>query len=131
VDVLDVLRVCLRRWYVVLPFIILALGAGFGLARQQKPSYTAFASYALVFHDPDTSSSSERSPLEQNPLGATLLGEALVGDLMSGPSQRAFGGAGNRGTALGQPSAGRKRATIRVLPGADLGGRSCGRAQGR
>ena len=103
-DVLDVLRVCLRRWYVVLPFIILALGAGFGLARQQKPSYTAFASYALVFHDPDTSSSSERSPLEQNPLGATLLGEALVGDLMSGPSQRAFGGAGNRGTAPGQPS---------------------------
>lgn len=104
-DALDVLKVCLRRWYVVLPVIIVALGAGFGLASQEKPTYTAFASYALVFHSPAESKSSDRDLLDGNPLagnGAALLGEALAADLMSGPSQRELGGVGNSGAPPGQ-----------------------------
>jgi hypothetical protein len=101
VDALDVLRVCLRRWYVVLPVIILALGAGFGSALQQKPTYTAIACYALVFQNPGASS----DPRERNPLAdddATLLGEVLATNLMSGPSQLEFGGVDNSGVAPGQ-----------------------------
>ena len=55
VDALDVLKVCLRRWYVVLPVVLLSLAAGIGLALQQKPTYTAFGSYALVYHNAATS----------------------------------------------------------------------------
>jgi hypothetical protein len=109
VDVLDVLRVCLRRWYVFLPLIILALGAGFGLASQQKPTYTAFGSYALVFNNTRASTSSGHSVVEENPLGANgaaLLGEALAADFMAGQSQIQFGGVGNSGSAPGQPTSG-------------------------
>ena len=104
-DALDVLKICLRRWYVVFPVIILALGAGLGLASEQKPTYTAFGGYALVFHDPAAPSSTGRDPREGNPLGgagAGLLGEALAADFMSGPSQLEFGGVGNSGVAPGQ-----------------------------
>jgi hypothetical protein len=104
VDAFDVLKVCLRRWYVVVPVIVVALGAGFGLAWQQKPTYTAFAGYALVYHNP-ISSSSTRDPRDDNPLavdGAVLLGEALTADFMSGPTQAALGGVGNSGVAPGQ-----------------------------
>ena len=54
VDALDVLKVCLRRWYVVLPVVLLSLAAGLGLALQQKPTYTASGSYALVYYSSAT-----------------------------------------------------------------------------
>ena len=100
-DALDVLKVCLRRWYVVLPVVLLSLAAGLGLASQQKPTYTAVGSYALVYHSPTQLKEGE-DPTEPNPLatdGAVVLGEALVADFMSGASQTTFGGVGNSGTA--------------------------------
>jgi hypothetical protein len=104
VDALDVLKVCLRRWYVAVPVVLLSVAAGLGLAHQQKPTYTAFASYALVYHNPGTSPQG-REPQEKNPLapeGARLLGEALIADFMSGASQATFGGVGHSGTAPGE-----------------------------
>jgi hypothetical protein len=101
VDALDVLKICLRRWYVVLPVVLLSLAAGVGLASQQKPTYTAFGSYALVYHSPKHVKEGE-DPTEPNPLatdGAVVLGEALVADFMSGASQTTLGGVGNSGTA--------------------------------
>jgi hypothetical protein len=108
VDALDVLKVCLRRWYVVVPIVLLSLGAGLGLAHQQKPTYTAFASYALVYHDQETNAPG-REPLAPNPLageGAELLGEAMVADFMSEASQASLGGVGNSGTAPREPKDG-------------------------
>ncbi len=107
-DALDVLKVCLRRWYVVLPVVLLSLAAGLGLASQQKPTYTAVGSYALVYHSPANVKEGE-DPTGPNPLatdGAVVLGEALVADLMSGPSQTTFGGVGNSGTAPREPTDG-------------------------
>ena len=107
-DALDVLKVCLRRWYVVLPVVLLSLAAGLGLASQQKPTYTAVGSYALVYHSPTQLKEGE-DPTELNPLatnGAVVLGEALVADFMSGASQTTFGGVGNSGTAPREPTDG-------------------------
>jgi hypothetical protein len=108
VDALDVLKVCLRRWYVVLPVVLLSLAAGIGLASQQKPIYTAFGSYALVYHSSGNTKDG-RDPTERNPLatnGAVVLGEALIADFMSGASQATFGGVGNSGTAPREPEDG-------------------------
>jgi hypothetical protein len=104
VDALDVLKVCLGRWYVAVPVMLLSVAAGLGLAHQQKPTYTAFASYALVYNNPGTSPQG-REPQEENPLapeGGKLLGEALIADFMSGASQATFGGVGHSGTAPGE-----------------------------
>jgi hypothetical protein len=108
VDALDVLKVCLRRWYVVLPIILLSLAAGLGLASQQKPTYTAIGSYALVYHSPAHIKEGE-DPTEPNPLAtndAVVLGEALISDFMSGASQSTLGGIGNSGTAPREPKDG-------------------------
>jgi hypothetical protein len=111
VDALDVLKVCLRRWYVVLPVVLLSLAAGLGLALQQKPTYTASGSYALVYYSSATGREAlapeARDPREGNPLaaeGAVLLGETLVADFMSGASQATLGGIGNSGTAPREPT---------------------------
>jgi hypothetical protein len=108
VDALDVLKVWLRRWYVVIPIVLLSLAAALGLAHQQKPTYTAFGSYALVYHSPPDLKEGV-DPTEANPLatnGAVVLGEALAADFMSGVSQATFGGVGNRGTAPRDPEDG-------------------------
>jgi hypothetical protein len=108
VDALDVLKVCLRRWYVVIPIVFLSLAAALGLAHQQKPTYTAFGSYALVYHSPANLKEGV-DPTEPNPLatnGAVVLGEAMVADFMSGVSQATLGGVGNRGTASRDPEGG-------------------------
>jgi hypothetical protein len=108
VDALDVLKVWLRRWYVVIPIVLLSLAAALGLAHQQKPTYTAFGGYALVYHSPPHLKEGV-VPTEANPLaanGAVVLGEALAADFMSGVSQTTFGGVGNRGTAPRDPEDG-------------------------
>jgi hypothetical protein len=105
VDALDVLKVCLRRWFIMLPILALALGAGYGLASQQKPTYTAVANYALVFQGTVTDL---RDPRTANPLaanGGLLLGEALLAELMSIDAQAKYGN-GNSGVAPGEADLG-------------------------
>lgn len=104
-DALDVLKVCLRRWFVMLPILALALGAGYGLASQQKPTYTALGNYALVFQGTVTDL---RDPRTANPIaanGGMLLGEALSAELMSIDAQAEYGN-GNSGVEPGEADLG-------------------------
>ena len=108
-DALDVLKVCVRRWWVMLPIIGLAVGVGFGLVRQQQPMYGAYASYALIYADTQPRAVDDPDPILQNPLAAnngSLLGEALVADLMSSDQQEALGDPGMSGTDPNQSSDG-------------------------
>jgi hypothetical protein len=100
VDSLDVIKVCLRRWYIFLPLLVIAAGAGVGLGRQLKPSYTSIGSYAFVYPHPDAVTSTAADPRNFNPLvgngNAALLGEAVQADLNSTGTQSRLGGS-NRG----------------------------------
>ncbi|CAN7490302.1 hypothetical protein LJR027_003180 [Terrabacter sp. LjRoot27] len=103
-DSLDVIRVCLKRWYIVLPVLLLAAGAGLGLARTSKATYTAAASFAFVWEHADEVAPREPDPRVKNPLaadGTGLLGESVVASLTSVASQERLGGT-NRGYEPGQ-----------------------------
>jgi hypothetical protein len=106
VDSLDVIKVCLRRWYVFLPLLLLAAGAGVGLSKQVKPTYTATGSYAFLYPRPEAITPAA-DPRNQNPLvtqGYTaLLGEAVQAQLSSARMQETLGGT-NRGWAPDQPA---------------------------
>lgn len=108
-DALDVLKVCLRRWYVMLPVLVLALGAGVGLAQNQEQQYTASGSFALVYTHGEDIKPNEVDPRGANPLAgenARLLGEALVSAYMSKPRQEDLGKSGTSGVAPGDPDNG-------------------------
>jgi hypothetical protein len=102
VDSLDLVKVCLRRWYLFLPLVLIATGAGVGLGRQLKPSYTALGSYAFVYTHPEAVSSTAPDPRNLNPLvgngNTALLGEAVQASLNDPVLQSALGG-NNRGYA--------------------------------
>jgi hypothetical protein len=106
VDSLDVIKVCLRRWYVFLPLLLLAAGAGVGLSKQVKPTYTAVGSYAFLYPRPEAITPAA-DPRNQNPLvtqGYTaLLGEAVKAQLSSPSMQDTLGGT-NRGWAPDEPA---------------------------
>jgi hypothetical protein len=103
-DSLDVIRVCLKRWYIVLPVLLLAAGAGLGLARTTKVTYTAAASFAFVWEHADEVAPREPDPRVKNPLaadGTGLLGESVVASLTSVATQERLGGT-NRGYGPGK-----------------------------
>lgn len=106
-DSLDVVLVCLRRWYIMLAVLGLTAGAGMGLVQAQKPSYHAFATYALVFENGDSIRPNEPDPRNANPLaanGGALIGESLISYFMSGQAQLEYGGVGNSGDGPGRPN---------------------------
>ena len=106
VDAFDVIKVCFRRWWVLLPVILLALGSGLGLLQQQKPVYYGFGAFALVYTHGDALMPGGADPRNENPLsgnGAALLGEAMGADFSSATSQERYGGVGNKGTSPSQP----------------------------
>ena len=47
-DAVDILKVCVRRWYIMLPILLGAAGVSYQLAQAQHTTYTAYASYGLV-----------------------------------------------------------------------------------
>jgi hypothetical protein len=106
VDSLDVIKVCLRRWYVFLPLVLLAAGAGVGLSKQVKPTYSAVGSYAFLYPHPEAITPNS-DPRNLNPLvtqGYTaLLGEAVQAQLSSASMQETLGGS-NRGWAPDEPA---------------------------
>jgi hypothetical protein len=107
-DSLDVIKVCIRRWYVMLPVLLLAVGAGVGIASELRPSYVAFGSYAFVYAHADEIKPGEADPRNANPLGganAALLGEAVAADLRAVTNQNLLGGT-NRGVAPGEATDG-------------------------
>jgi hypothetical protein len=106
VDALDVMKVCLRRWYVMMAVILVAAGAGAGLVRDQAPVYMASGNYALVYTHGEEVLPNQVDPRNANPLSgdnAALLAEALADELRSPTQQRAMASAGTQGYAPGDP----------------------------
>jgi hypothetical protein len=104
VDALDIGRVCLRRWYVCLPLIILALVAGYSYSKSRPYTYSGIGGVAVVPPKLITTTLSggatqTTNPADQNPLyqagGTGLLQQALVSDLSSSTSQRELTSAGS------------------------------------
>ena len=114
-DSLDVIKVCLRRWYIFFPLILLAAGAGVGLGKQVKPTYTATGSYSFIYPNPDAITATS-DPRNRNPLvtqsNTSLLGEAVQANLTSELVEDAIGG-NNRGYAPDEtPTAGHYTVTL-------------------
>ncbi|QIM21699.1 hypothetical protein G7075_12140 [Phycicoccus sp. HDW14] len=108
-DALDVVGVSLRRWYVMVPVLLIAAVVGYGLAERQKPVYTAYAAYGLVYTHGNQVSPGARDPRSDNPLfggDATLLSEALQSDLLSSAAQQSLGKADTSGVAPGETDTG-------------------------
>ena len=112
-DALDVLKVCLRRWWVFVPVVALALGAGLGVVRGQQPTYQAYASFALVYEQPASRDPQALDPRVSNPLaeeGGALLGEAILAELGTSARQRQLGAAGAVGAEPGADAHGTRYA---------------------
>jgi hypothetical protein len=97
VDALDIGRVCLRRWYVCLPLIVLALVAGYSYSKSRPYTYTGTGGVAVVPPAVVTTklpngTTQTTNPADDNPLaqagGTQLLQGALVSDLASTTAQQ-------------------------------------------
>ncbi|HMM93450.1 hypothetical protein [Phycicoccus sp.] len=89
----------------MLPVLLIAAAIGYGLAERQKPEYTAFAAYGIVYTHGGQVNPGARDPRSDNPLfggDATLLSEALQSDLLANASQQTLGLPGTSGVAPGQ-----------------------------
>jgi hypothetical protein len=100
-DAVDILKICLRRWYVMLPILIGAAGVSYQLVKSQETTYTAAASYGLV--QPRLTSGPGTG--ERNPLGtddSDLVGAALEAQLNSRATQEELGSENTRGWGPGE-----------------------------
>lgn len=107
-DALDVIKVCLKRWYVMGPVVLIAIAVGLGFAKQVRPTYTASGTYVIIYKNTGKSTTTG-DPGAKNPLGANggaLLSEALQSTYMSGPYQKRFGSVDTSGTGPGTPTDG-------------------------
>jgi hypothetical protein len=101
-DAVDVLKVCLRRWYVMLPILLGAAGVSYQLVQAQETTYTAWSSYGLV--QPGLAAGPQ-TDADTNPLGPggnLLLGEALEAQLNSRETQAVLGSDETRGWGPGE-----------------------------
>ncbi len=100
-DAVDILKICFRRWFVMLPILIGAAGVSYQLLQAQETTYTAAASYGLV--QPRLSGTPGSG--ERNPLGtddSALVGAALEAQLNSRETQQDLGSEGTRGWGPGE-----------------------------
>ena len=138
-DAFEVIKVCIRRWWVLLPVVLLAVGAGYGLVKQQKPLYYGFGGFALVYTYGSELAPGAADPRNENPLangGAELLGEAVMSDFSSAASQARYRGEGHPGYRAergGQPLQvpGHRAPGVLDLPRGDMGPLLGGRSRGR
>ena len=109
-DALDVLKVCVRRWWVFVPVVALALGAGLGIVRGEKSTYQSYASFALVYdQQPIRRGPQDVDPRLNNPLadnGAALLGEAILAELGTPARQSELGDPAAHGAEPGMDARG-------------------------
>jgi hypothetical protein len=101
VDAVDILKICFRRWYVMLPILIGAAGVSYQLIETQETTYTAAASYGLV--QPRLTAGTPEA--ERNPLGSDgsdLVGAALEAQLNSRVTQQQLGSETTRGWGPGE-----------------------------
>ncbi len=100
-DAVDILRICLRRWYVMLPILLGAAGVSYQLLQAQETTYTAAASYGLVQPRlPGGTLTGERNPLGTD--DDALVGAALEAQLDSRETQQQLGTGTTRGWGPGQ-----------------------------
>lgn len=99
-DTIDILKICLRRWYVMLPILLGAAGVGYQLTQDQVTTYTASTSYGLVQPDLPAGTLAERNPLGAD--GKTLVGAALEAQLSSRETQAKLGSDATRGWGPGE-----------------------------
>lgn len=100
-DALDVAKVCLRRWYVCVPIVAIAVLAGMQLTSGRLPTYSATGSFALVYTHAAQVGPNQQDPRIANPLvasGPALLKEAVISDLSSTEVQSELGHQGVSGT---------------------------------
>jgi hypothetical protein len=105
VDALDVAKVCLRRWYVVLPVVLLAAGAALSMTKSRPASYSGTAAFAMIYTHVDELKPNQPDPRVQNPLvtgGLGLLSETLAADLNSPATQRELAAPGLTPITKGQ-----------------------------
>ncbi len=98
-DAVDVLKICLRRWYVMLPILLGAVGVSYQLMQAQETTYTAATSYGLVQRGLPAGADATRNPL--GPDGDVLVGAALEAQLSSREAQKELGSADTRGWGPG------------------------------
>lgn len=104
-DAVDILKICFRRWYVMLPILIGAAGVSHQLIQTQETTYTAAASYGLIQPRPMTPDGAG----ERNPLGtddSDLVGAALEAQLNSQVTQQQLGSEGTQGWGPGEAADG-------------------------
>lgn len=101
-DAVDILKVCFRRWYVMLPILLAAAGISYQLLESQETTYTAATSYGLVQPRlPGGTGTIE----ERNPLGtddSDLVAAALEAQLNSREAQAELGSDATRGWGPGE-----------------------------
>ncbi len=101
-DAVDILKVCFRRWYVMLPILLGAAGVSYQLVQAQETTYTAAACYGLV--QPRLTATPGTAE-ERNPLGTDdnkLVGAALQAQLNSREAQAELGSGTTRGWGPGE-----------------------------
>lgn len=99
-DAVDILKICFRRWYVMLPILLGAAGVSYQLVQSQETTFTAAASYGLVQPQPAPGAQPERNPLGAD--GSVLVGAALEAQLNSRETQQKLGGGVTRGWGPGE-----------------------------
>lgn len=112
-DAIDIVKVCVRRWYVMLPILAGAAGVSSQLAQSQETTYTAAASFGMV--QPALTPGARD---EANPLGAggdVLIGKALEAQLNSRETQAELGEDGTRGWGPGEAASARSY-VVRIPP---------------
>jgi hypothetical protein len=101
-DTLDVLRICVKRWFVFLPILLLAYYASQSLSSDRQPVYSATGSFAVIYHPTTALKPGQADPRQLNPLaagGGSLLKQALLTDLRSPGTQRQLAAPGVSGTS--------------------------------
>lgn len=100
-DAIDILKICFRRWYVMLPILIGAAGVSYQLVQAQETTFTAAASYGLVQPRlPPGNGTGERNPLGTD--DSALVGAALEAQLNSRDTQQELGSDDTRGWGPGE-----------------------------
>lgn len=101
-DTLDVLRICVKRWFVFLPILLLAYYSSQSLSTDRRPVYSATGSFAVIYHARSALKPGQADPRQLNPLaagGGSLLKQALLTDLRSPGTQSALASPGVTGTS--------------------------------
>ena len=99
-DAVDILKICFRRWYIMLPILLGAAGVSFQLVQAQETTFTASTSFGLVQPDLPAEGGIGRNPLGAD--GSDLVGAALQAQLNSRETQQVLGSDVTRGWGPGE-----------------------------